>query len=326
MKPLGLGCAPIGNLYEPVTDEEAHAVVRTAYDEGIRLFDTAPLYGYGASERRMGRALAEHARDSFVLSTKVGRLVRETATIPPDADVDRQLLDGREDAYYEVRDPVRIVFDYSADGVRRSIEESLARLGLERIDIALIHDPDEHWADAIDGAWPALERLRSEGVIRAVGAGMNQSAMLTRFVRETTMDVVMVAGRYTILDQSALADLLPACVERGVSVLVAGAMNSGLLANPRPGATFDYAPAPPEMIERARRIGEVCARHDVPLRAAAMQFPMAHPAVVSLVAGVRTIDHLDEYPALLGHPIPTGVWAELRDEGLIAAHAPVPVG
>jgi D-threo-aldose 1-dehydrogenase len=322
---LAFGGASVGGLFRYVETADAVATVRHAWEIGVRSFDTAPLYGYGASERRFGAALADRPRDDFVLSTKVGRLVRDRADIPPGADVDRQALDGRDDAYYVVREPVRIVFDYSADGVRRSIEESLVRLGLERIDVALIHDPDDHWRAAIDEAWPALERLRAEGVIRAVGAGMNQSAMLTRFVRETTMDAVLVAGRYTLLDQGALADLLPACDERGVSVLVGGVMNSGVLADPRPGARFDYGPATPEVIDRARRIGEVCARHGVPLRAAAMQFPMAHPAVASLVAGVRTAEHLDEYPKLLAHPIPTSLWDELREADLIAAAAPVPV-
>jgi D-threo-aldose 1-dehydrogenase len=321
---LGFGGASIGGLFSDVEDGDAIATVHHAWSLGVRYFDTAPLYGYGASERRMGGALADQPRDSFVLSTKVGRLVRDASTIPPDADIDRQLLDGREDAYYFRRSPVRMVFDYSADGVRRSIEESLERLGFERVDIALIHDPDDHWAEAIDGAWPALERLRAEGVITAVGAGMNQAAMLTRFVHETSMDVVLVAGRYTLLDQSAAGNLLPACLERGVAVLVGGVMNSGVLADPRPGARFDYGPAAPDVIERARRIGEACERHDVPLRAAAMQFPMAHPAVVSLVAGVRSIAHLDEYPALLDHAIPADLWSELRQEGLIAPDAPVP--
>jgi len=321
---LSLGGASIGGLFRAVEDADAVDTVGHAWSMGVRSFDTAPLYGYGASERRMGAVLSLRPRDAFVLSTKVGRLVRDRAAIPPGADIDRQSLDGREDAYYVVPPDVRIVFDYSGDGVRRSIEESLERLGLDRIDIALIHDPDDHWRAAIDGAWPALEQLRSEGVIRAVGAGMNQSAMLTRFVRETTMDVVLVAGRYTLLDQGALADLLPACEERDVAVLVGGVMNSGVLADPRPGARFDYGPASSEVIERARRIGEVCARHDVPLRAVAMQFPMAHRAVVSLVAGVRSIAHLDEYPRLLAHPVPGDVWAELRAEGLIARDAPVP--
>jgi D-threo-aldose 1-dehydrogenase len=321
---LGFGGASIGGLFTAVDDDSAVDTLRHAWDLGIRYFDTAPLYGYGASERRFGAALADRRRDGYVLSTKVGRLVRETAAIPPGADIDRQALGGREDAYYVVADPVRIVFDYSADGVRRSIEESLERLRLDRIDVALIHDPDDHWRQAIEGAWPALERLRSEGIIGAVGAGMNQSAMLTRFVRETSMDAVLVAGRYTLLDQEALADLLPACQERGVAVFVGGVMNSGVLADPRPGATFNYAPAPAAVVERARRIGEVCARHEVPLRAAAMQFPMAHPAVASLVAGVRTAAHLDEYPALLAHPIPADLWSELRAEGLIEPGAPVP--
>jgi D-threo-aldose 1-dehydrogenase len=321
---LGFGGASIGGMFRWVEDEDAIATVRHAWSLGVRYFDTAPLYGYGASERRFGSALADQPRDGFVLSTKVGRLVRDAAAIPPGSDIDRQMLDGREDAYYVVRDPVRMVFDYSADGVRRSIEESLERLGLKRIDIALIHDPDDHWRKAIEGAWPALERLRAEGVIRAVGAGMNQSPMLTRFVRETSIDVVLVAGRYTLLDHGALDDLLPACLDRGVGVLVGGVMNSGVLADPRPGATFNYGPAAPEIIDRARRIGEVCERHGVPLRAAAMQFPMAHPAVVSLVAGVRSVAHLDEYPSLLAHPIPVDLWSDLREEGLIAGDAPVP--
>jgi D-threo-aldose 1-dehydrogenase len=321
---LAFGGASIGGLFARVDDEDAIATATHAWSLGVRYFDTAPLYGYGASERRIGRALEDRPRDDFVLSTKVGRLVRETATIPQGADIDRQVLDGREDAYYVVDEPVRMVFDYSADGVRRSIEESLLRLRLDRIDIALIHDPDDHWREAIDGAWPALERLRAEGVIAAVGAGMNQSAMLTRFVRETSMDVVLVAGRYTLLDQSALGDLLPACLEHRVAVLVGGVMNSGVLADPGPGARFDSAPASPQVIDRARRIGEACARHGVPLRAAAMQFAMAHPAVLSLVAGVRSIAHLDEYPALLRQPIPAGLWDDLRTQRLIDPGAPVP--
>ena len=321
---LGFGGASIGGLFTAVDDDAAVGVVRHAWDLGIRSFDTAPLYGYGASERRIGAALRDRPRDAFTLSTKVGRLVRDEASIPPGADIDRQALDGREDAYYVRTRPVRLVFDYSADGVRRSLEESLERLGLDRIDIALIHDPDDHWPAAIDEAWPALERLRGEGVVRAVGAGMNQSAMLARFASETDMDAFLLAGRYTLLDQDALDELLPLCVERGIAVLVGGVMNSGVLADPRPGSRFDYAPASPEILERARRLGELCIRHDVPLRAAAMQFPMAHPAVASLVAGVRTPAHLDTYPAMLAHAIPADLWAELRAEGLLPADAPVP--
>jgi D-threo-aldose 1-dehydrogenase len=322
---LAFGGASVGGLFRYVETDEAIATIRHAWDIGVRYFDTAPLYGYGASERRFGAALANVPRDDFVLSTKVGRLVRERSAIPAGADIDHQRFDGRDDAFYVVPEPVRIVFDYSGDGVRRSIEESLERRGRDRIDLALIHDPDDHRRQASEGAWPAHERLRAEGTIRAIGAGMNQTAMLTRFVRETSMDAVLVAGRYTLLDQGGLADLLPACLERGVAVLVGGVMNSGVLADPRPGATFDYTPAPADVIARARRIGEVCARHDVPLRAAAMQFPMAHPAVASLVAGVRTPAHLDDYPRLLADPIPPALWDELRHERLIAADAPVPL-
>ncbi|HEX7471533.1 MAG TPA: aldo/keto reductase, partial [Candidatus Limnocylindrales bacterium] len=198
---LGFGGASIGGLFSPVGDDEAGATLAHAWDIGIRYFDTAPLYGYGLSERRVGRALRDRARDAFVLSTKVGRLIRPFDEVAPDADVDRQALDGREDAYYVRTEPVRMVFDYSADGVRRSIEESLARLGLERIDIAFIHDPDDHWQAAIEGAYPALHRLREEGIVGAIGAGMNQSAMLARFAREGDFDVFLLAGRYTLLDQ-----------------------------------------------------------------------------------------------------------------------------
>jgi len=321
---LGLGAASIGGLFAAVSDEDAVATVDHAWELGIRTFDVAPLYGYGAAERRVGRALAGRPRDAYVLSTKVGRLVRRPDDIPEGADIDRQAFDGREDAFYVATDPVRMVFDYSAGGVRRSIEESLERLGLDRIDIALIHDPDDHWEQAIGEAWPALARMREEGTIRAVGAGMNQSAMLARFAREGDFDAFLVAGRYTLLDQEALRDLLPLCVERGIGILIGGVMNSGILTDPRPGGRFNYLPAPAAIVERARRLAAVCDRHGVPLRAAAVQFPLAHPAVVSLIAGVRRIDHLDEYPELMRAPIPAGFWDELRAEGLIPPEAPVP--
>jgi D-threo-aldose 1-dehydrogenase len=323
---LGFGAAPIGGLYTAVDDADARATVDRAWELGIRTFDVAPLYGYGAAERRLGSALAGRPRDEFVLSTKVGRLVRQSDAITPTDDVDPQAMDGRQDAFYVRSEPVRMVFDFSADGVRRSIEESLARLGLDRIDIALIHDPDTHWAAAIDDAFPALARLRGDGVVRAIGVGMNQSAMLARFAREGDFDVFLLAGRYTLLDQDALGELLPLCVERDIAVLAGGAMNSGILADPTPGGRFDYQPAPPAIVERARRLAAICARHGVPLRAAAVQFPLAHPAIRSLIAGVRRIDHLDEYPELMAHPIPADLWSELRAEGLIDPVAPVPDG
>jgi D-threo-aldose 1-dehydrogenase len=217
-----------------------------------------------------------------------------------------------------------MVFDYSADGVARSIDESLVRLGLERIDLVFIHDPDDHWQAAIDQAYPTLHRLREQGVVRAIGVGMNQATMLARFAREAEMDAFLVAGRYTLLDQDALRELLPLCLERGISVLIGGVMNSGVLANPRPGARFDYGPASPEILDRAHRIALACQRRAVPLRAAAMQFPFAHPAVAGLIAGVRRVEHLVEYPEFMRQPIPPALWDDLRAEGLIAADAPVP--
>jgi D-threo-aldose 1-dehydrogenase len=321
---LGFGAAPIGGLFEAVTDTDAIATARRAWELGVRTYDVAPLYGYGAAERRLGIALGDRPRDAYVLSTKVGRLIRHASTIPPGADVDPQSLDGRNDAFYVRSEPLHAVFDYSADGVRRSIEESLERLDLERIDVALIHDPDDHWEAAIGEAWPALARMREEGIIRAVGAGMNQSAMLARFAREGDFDVFLVAGRYTLLDQGALSELLPLCVERGIAILVGGVMNSGVLADPGPDSRFDYKPAPPDVVDRARRIAAVCERHDVSLRAAAIQFPLAHPAVVSLIAGVRSIGHLEEYPRLMRQSVPAALWADLRAEGLIRPEAPVP--
>jgi D-threo-aldose 1-dehydrogenase len=218
----------------------------------------------------------------------------------------------------------RILFDYSADGVARSLEESLERLGTDRIDLVFIHDPDDHWQSAIDGAYPALHRLREQGVVGAIGVGMNQSAQLVRFAREAELDAFLVAGRYTLLDQDALPQLLPLCVERGISVLIGGVMNSGVLADPRKGAHFDYGPAGEETLDRAQRLAAICERHGVPLKAAAVQFPLAHPAVAGLIAGVRSVEHLDEYPALMRRPIPAALWQELRAGGLIAADAPTP--
>ena len=321
---LAFGGASIGGLYQPVDARDAEAMVEHAWSLGIRHFDVAPLYGYGAAERAMGAVLATRPRDEFVLSTKVGRLVREAGDVRADDEVDLQALGDQRDAFYPGTDGRRVVFDYSADGVRRSVEASLERLGLDRVDILYIHDPDRHWQVALDEAYPALERLRTDGVVGAIGAGMNQSAMLARFAQETDMDVFLVANRYTLLDQEALTELLPRCLERGVAVVVAGVMNSGVLVDPKPGSRFDYGPAPDAVIERARRIGAVCDRYGVSRRAAAIQFPLAHPAVTGLIAGVRTPAHLDDYPASLRQSIPSQLWDELRASDLIAAGAPTP--
>jgi D-threo-aldose 1-dehydrogenase len=314
---VGLGTAALGGLYHAVDEAAAVATVERAYELGIRFFDTAPLYGHGLSERRVGRALAAQPRDEYALATKVGRLLRADA--PPD---ESQLSGGFE--RWKGVPPVNPLFDFSFDGVLRSVEESLERLGLDRVDVLHIHDPDDNYDEALAGAYPALDRLRSEGTIGAVGAGMNQAELLVRFARAADFDVFLVAGRYTLLDQAALAELLPLCLERGIAVVVGGVYNSGLLADPRPGATFDYAPAPAELVERAQRLQAVCARHGVPLKAAALQFPLAHPAVTTLLVGARSVDELEDDLALLRTPVPPELWDELRRERLLPDEAPVP--
>ncbi|HTI22644.1 MAG TPA: aldo/keto reductase [Kutzneria sp.] len=306
---LGFGAAQGGNLYHATSDETFHAAVETAWDAGIRYFDTAPHYGLGLSERRLGAALRARPRDAFTLSTKVGRLL-----VPSP-----QTAHQRDPEGFDVPAALRREWDFSRDGVRRSLEASLQRTGLDRIDIVYLHDPDEHWEQAATQAVPALVELRDEGVIGAVGAGMNQSALLTRFVRETDVDLVMCAGRYTLLEQGALDDLLPAAEERGVGVVIAGVYNSGLLAQNRPpaDATYNYRPAPAELIDRARRIAALCEAHGVTLPAAALAFVQAHPAVVSTVVGLRTAEQVHETLRRAGAPVPDELWPALRAAGLL---------
>jgi D-threo-aldose 1-dehydrogenase len=321
---LGFGAASIGGVFDEVGEADGLATIERAWELGVRYFDVAPLYGYGTGERRIGLSLVGRDRDDFVVSTKVGKLVRRVNEVDPGADVDRDAFGDRRDADPTQDSGFRVVFDYSRDGILRSIDESLGRLGLDRLDILYLHDPDDHWEAAIGQAYPTLHRLREEGVVGAIGAGMNQSAMLTRFAREGDFDVFLVAGRYTLLDQDALAELLPTCLERNVAVVVGGVMNSGILAAPAQAGRFNYKPPPAEIVERARRLAAVCEHHDVPLKAAAIQFPLAHPAVASVVAGVGRVDHLEEYPVFMREAIPAALWAELRNEGLLAADAPVP--
>ncbi|OUC98018.1 aldo/keto reductase [Streptosporangium minutum] len=304
----GFGAAPIGNLFTAVGDDEARATVDAAYDAGFRYFDTAPHYGLGLSERRLGTALAGRPRDSYTLSTKVGRLLVPAPTGVPAA---------RDDQGFDVPADLRRVWDFSRDGVRRSLEESLLRLGLDAVDIVLIHDPDDHWEQAVSEAYPALAELRDQGVVKAVGVGMNQSEMLTRFVRETGVDMVMLAGRHTLLDQSGEEELLPLCQERGVSVVAAGVFNSGLLATHEPSGTYDYAPASEPLLARARRIAAVCERHGVTLPQAALAFPLRHPAVASVVVGARSAAEVTRNAALTARPVPEDLWAELAAEDLI---------
>src|SRR6266498_674198 len=314
---LGFGGAPIGGLFEAVSDEAAASALDAVWDSGVRLIDTAPHYGAGMSERRIGawlRGRARQERERVVISTKVGRLLVAPHGGPPP--------EGVEGFYGAL--PYQRVFDYSRDGVLRSVEQSFARLGVDRVGVLLIHDPDEHWEQAAGEAYPALHELRDQGVAAAIGAGMNQAEMLARFVRETDLDCVLLAGRYTLLDQRGLVDLLPLCEQRGVAVIAGGVFNSGVLADPREGATFDYAPAPPEVLKRARRLHVLCARHGVPLTAAALRFPLAHPAVATVLTGARSGAELRENVALLDMPIPGAVWEELRATGLLPAAAPVP--
>ncbi|MFF3781980.1 aldo/keto reductase [Streptomyces sp. NPDC001933] len=310
---LSFGAAAIGNLFTAVDPARAAAAVDAAWDEDVRYFDTAPHYGLGLSERRLGEALRSRSRDSYVLSTKVGRVLDP---LPADATGSGYNADGLSEGF-AVPATHRRRWDFSADGVRRSIEDSLERLGLDRIDIAYLHDPDDHARAAFDEAYPALEKLRAQGVVGAIGAGMNQTAMLTRFLRDTDVDVVLCAGRYTLLDQSALDELLPEAAARGRSVVVGGVFNSGLLADPRPGATYDYTAAPLTLLDRALRIKAVTEGHGVPLRAAALHYPLAHPAVATVLVGIRSPGEVRDAAALLRREIPDELWDELRAEGLL---------
>ncbi|MGH3321104.1 MAG: aldo/keto reductase [Streptosporangiaceae bacterium] len=314
---FGLGTTAIGNLFQPVAEATAAATVETAYAEGVRFFDTAPLYGHGLAERRVGSSLAGRSPEEYTLATKVGRLLRPGA--PPEPG---QVVDGRH--IFRDVPPDGPVFDFGYDGVRRSLEESLRRLRLDRVDILHIHDPDDHPAQALGEAYVALDDLRAQGVIGAVGAGMNQADMLVRFAREADFDCFLIAGRYSLLDQSAGRELLPVCAEKRIAVFVGGVYNSGLLADPRPGATYDYRPADDERLRLARRIAEVCGRHDVPVKAAALQFPFGHPAVTSVLVGARSPGEVAENIRMLRQPIPGDLWVELRAEGLLAEGVPAP--
>jgi len=314
---LGIGTAPIGNLLSEVSEENAQSAFKAAFDVGVRYVDTAPFYGYGLAENRVGRALANRNRDDFVVSTKVGRLIR------PGRRTGAEIYDGGK-SFYLANPEMCCVLDYSYDGIMRSYEDSLKRLGLERVDILHIHDPDDHFEWAVNGAYKALDRLRSEGTIKAVSAGMNQWEMLSRFMDHGDFDCFLLAGRYSLLDQTGLPEFLPKCVERGVSIILGGVFNSGLLADPKPGITFNYVEAPQKLIDQALRIGKICESHGVPLKAAALQFPLAHPAIACILTGVRSAAEFQENEHLFRQPIPDDLWSELKAEGLLAEEAPVP--
>ncbi|MEX0875799.1 MAG: aldo/keto reductase [Actinomycetota bacterium] len=310
LPPLGLGTAPLGGWPEAVYREDGTATVRRAWDGGLRMFDTAPYYGYGQAERFLGEVLRNVTRDEFILSTKVGRLLRPGSQTDP---------------FFKGADPLSPVLDYSQDGVRRSLDESRERLGLERIDIALIHDPDDHHAEALEGAYVALAEMRDHGSLGAIGVGMNWSEPLARFAHEAEFDCFLLAGRYTLLEQNSIDDLLPAVTERGMSIIAGGVYNSGLLADPRPGANYNYATAPSELVERALRIKSVCTSFDVPLRAAAIQFPLGHPSVACVLVGARTPAEVEDNLRMFDVEVPGALWDALKNQQLLRSDAPVPV-
>lgn len=295
---LGLGGAPIGNLYATLPEAQVLATVRFALEHGLHFIDTAPLYGAGGSERLIGQVVANYPRASFVLATKVGRLV----------------LPGGQ-----------VSFDFTRSGVLRSLEESLQRLNLTQVDILHIHDADDegHFKTALEEAFPALAELRAQGVIKAIGAGMNQWQKPAEFLRHADFNCFLLAGRYTLLEQGGL-DFLNTCQAKNVRVFLGGVYNSGILATgPRPGAKYNYSDAPPHILERVAKIEAVCRRHQVPLKAAAIQFALAHPAV-SAVIGAQSPDEIAENLRMWQTPIPPAVWTDLRADGLLAEAAPLP--
>jgi D-threo-aldose 1-dehydrogenase len=321
---MGFGGAPLGNMYDAFSDAQARATVEACYDAGIRYFDTAPLYGFGLSEHRLGEALRGRRRDEFVLSTKVGRLLK--AGDP--ATLDHGQFQGSL--------PFAQVYDYSYDGVMRSLEDSLQRLGTYRIDILLVHDLDV-WThkseearrtrveEFMAGGYRAMIKLRQDGTVRAIGAGINETAACQDLAERGDFDCFLLAGRYTLLEQAPLDELLPLCERRRIALIIGGAYNTGILATGAvPGAYFQYAPAPPEIMERVRRIEAVCARHGVRLPNAALQFPLGHPAVATIALGMRAPEEVAQNVEIFEPEIPADFWAELKHEGLLRADAPTP--
>ncbi|SAL46588.1 aldo/keto reductase [Caballeronia sordidicola] len=319
---MGFGAAPIGNIFRPITEEDSAALIKAAWGAGVRYFDTAPMYGHGLSEARCGQGLRWYPRDQYVLSTKVGRLLKPRKR----AEIDfTPWVDGL---------PFEMKFDYSYDGVMRSIEDSLQRLALEHIDIALIHDIDsythedrqpEMFEAAMSGAAKALLKLRDEGVVKAVGVGVNEWQVAHEAIKCNDFDCLLLAGRYTLLEQDALDGFLPLCEERQVSVILGGGYNSGILATGAvPSAKYNYSAAPDTVLERVRKIEEVCREYSVPLKAAALQFVLAHPAIPTNIPGVRTVAQLEDNLQTFRAQIPSAFWAELKRRELIRQDAPTP--
>lgn len=312
---LGMGCAQIGNLWHAVSDEEAEETIRAAWDAGIRYFDTAPHYGLGLSERRLGRALAAYPRDEYVVSTKVGRVLVPS----PETAHERDAAN-----FFDVPADQRRVYDLSRDGVLRSLEASLERLGMDRIDVVFMHDPDDHWESASTTGARTLAGLRDEGVIRGFGAGMNQAEMLADFIERTDVDIVMCAGRFTLLEQGSASRMLALAHERGVDVVAAAVYNSGLLSRESvpDDASYDYAEASPEILRRARDLERICREHEASLPAAALQFALRWPQVVSVVVGMRGAQQAEEAASRMAASLPEELWIALENAGHITLSPP----
>ena len=323
---VGLGSAPLGDLFARLGEVKSHATVSAAYAAGVRVFDTSPHYGNGLAEARLGGALRDPPRDSFVISTKVGRVMDPfAAPEPPRADV---VSPGFAGGF-----PHRAAFDYSYDGAMRSVEQSLLRTGLGRFDILLVHDcdawthgrdqVDRRFAEVMEGAYKALDRMRSEGTVAAIGVGVNEGEMCARFARAGDFDVMMMAGRYSLLEQPALQSFLPLAAERNIGIILAGVFNSGILATGAvPGAKYNYVDAPPDVLGKVSRIAEVCAAHGVTVRQAALGFALHHPAVVSLVLGAVDPAEVEANAADAAVDIPPALWADLKDRALLDRDAP----
>lgn len=307
---LGLGTAALPGLYDSVQKEDALGAIREALRSGLNFIDTAPMYGHGMSEELLGEALQGVPRDSYVLSTKVGRLLT-----PEDPST-------MAESQWKNISPFRWHFDFSYDSVMRSFEESLKRMKIDRVEVLLIHDPDDHWETAIKGAYPAVHRLREQGVVKAIGAGMNQWEMLKKFAEEGEFDCFLLAGRYTLIDHSSLSEFLPLCERKQISIIIGGPYNSGILAG---GTTFNYVPASPELLKRVREIREICDKYGVDMKSAALQFPLAHKTVVATIPGARTPAETKENIRLMSASIPPDLWTELRAKGFLPADAPIPV-
>ncbi len=335
---LGVGTNPLAGLHEAIPRDVVETTIQRCWDLGIRFFDVAPVYGYGNAESFTGAVLQSKPRDEFILTTKVGRLLLE------DGPADREdiMVYWEGEPLYKGTPDVKPYFDFSYDGVMRSLEDSQKRTGIDRFDALHIHDPDFYPEEALDGAFKALDELRSAGVIKAVGCGMNQWEMLADFARRADFDCFLLAGRYTLLDQSALPELLPLCEEKGIAIINGGVYNSGILCHPDPAGigdidaspeaiptwkdnvTYNYVPAENEIIEKTAHLKAICDRHDVPLMAAAIQFSIHHPAVPTVLMGPRSPEHVESNVAMFQFDIPNDLWAELKHEGLLPEDAPTP--